>query len=141
MKTPTEDGGRETEKPGSKNQKPGAFLLVAEPAGYRHRGIDISSKVGGLTELALEEGFRMNPQDVASLGLTDGDQITVSVGKGDVVASGSARSDCECPKGVVYCTRPVVFGGLGHRRALWPLCRLEQNPVQADIAKASVDKA
>jgi len=119
---------------------PFRFLLVAEPAGYRHRGIDISSKVGGLGELALEEGFRMNPEDIASLGLADGDQITVSLDKGEVVASGPAKSNSECPKGIVYYTRPVVFGGLGHRRALWPLYRLAENPVWVSVSGTTAGK-
>ncbi|MBM3315885.1 hypothetical protein FJY71_08640, partial [candidate division WOR-3 bacterium] len=118
----------------------GGFLLVAEPAGYRHRGVDVSSKVGGLGELVLEEGFRMNPEDIAALGLSDGDRVTVSLDSGDVTASGPARSDNECPKGVVYYTRPVVFGGLGHRRAFWPLYRLEENPVRADVSRSSARK-
>jgi predicted molibdopterin-dependent oxidoreductase YjgC len=112
------------------------FLLVAEPAGYRHRGVDISSKVGGLTELALEEGFRMSPEDFASLGLADGDQVTVSLDKGAITVSGPAKSNRECPKGVVYYTRPVVFGGLSHRHPLWLLYKLEQNPARASVRKA-----
>ena len=140
MKTPTEDGGRKTEGPRTRNQEPGAFLLVAEPAGYRHRGIDISSKVGGLGELALEEGFRMNPEDIASLALTEGDQITVSLGSAEVVASGPAKSNSECPKGVVYYTRPVVFGGLVHRRALWPLYSLTENPVWVSVSGTTAGK-
>jgi len=122
------------QKPETTNQEPGTFLLVAEPAGYRHRGVDISSKVGGLGELALEEGFRMNPEDIASLGQADGDQITVSLDDGEVIASGPAKSNRECPKGVVYYTRPVVFGGLSHRRALWPLYRLAENPAWISVA-------
>jgi predicted molibdopterin-dependent oxidoreductase YjgC len=122
--------------PSAQPQGRGDFLLVAEPAGYRHRGVDISSKVGGLSELALEEGFRMNPEDIAFLGLADGDQVTASVNDGAVVASGAVRSNRECAKGVIYYTRPVVFGGLGHRRGLWPLYRLSENPVRASIRKA-----
>lgn len=114
----------------------GAFLLVAEPGGYRHRGMDISSKVGGLGELALEGGFRMSPEDFASLGLAEGDQVTVSLDNGAITVSGPAKSNRECPKGVVYYTRPVVFGGLSHRHALWPLYRLERNPVRASVRKA-----
>ena len=136
MKTPTEDGRPKTEEPRTRNQEPGAFLLVAEPAGYRHRGIDISSKVGGLGELALEEGFRMNPEDIISCGLKEGDAIALSFDGGKVSVSGQARSNRECPKGVIYYTRPVVFGGLLHRRALWPLYRLEQNPMRASVRKA-----
>ena len=127
-------------------------LLVAEPGGYRHRGIDISSKVGGLGELALEEGFRMSPEDYASLGLADGDQVTVTVLGGlghdpnsqeelghvphKITVSGPAKSNRECPKGVVYYTRPVVFGGLSHRSALLPLYGLKQNPAEASVRKA-----
>jgi hypothetical protein len=110
------------------------FLLVAGPAGYRHRGIDISSKVGGLGELALEEGFRMNPEDLVSCGLKHDDAITLSFDGGKVSVSGPARSDSECPRGVIYCTRPVVFGGLGHRRGLWPLYRLEENPTWVSLS-------
>jgi anaerobic selenocysteine-containing dehydrogenase len=121
-------------------QGKGDFLLVAEPAGYRPRGIDISSKVGGLAELALEEGFRMNPEDIAALGLADGDEIVVSLDNGAVTASGPAKSNIECPKGVVYYTRPFVFGGLAHRRALWPLYRLEQNPTWADVSRSPVGR-
>jgi len=139
---------------GAASRKPsaaGEFLLVAEPAGYRHRGVDIGSKVGGLTELAFEEGFRMNPEDFAALGLAEGDEVTVTIGSGDtipnqggsghvpnarVTASGPAKPNRECPKGVIYYTRPFVFGGLGHRRALWPLYRLSENPVRASIRKA-----
>jgi anaerobic selenocysteine-containing dehydrogenase len=111
------------------------FLFVAEPAGYRHRGIDIASKVKGLGELAMEEGFRMNPEDIALLGLADGDQITVSLDNG-VTASGPVKSNRECPKGAIYYTRPVVFGGLSHRLALQPLYRLEPNPARASVRKA-----
>jgi hypothetical protein len=119
----------------------GGFLLVAEPAGYRHRGVDISSKVGGLGELALEEGFRMNPEDIAALGVKDGDHVTVTLDDGAVSVTGPARSNSECPRGVVYYTRPVILGGLGHRRALWPLYKLEQNPVRANVSKAPGKKA
>jgi len=116
------------------------FLLVAEPAGYRHRGIDISSKVGGLGELALEEGFRMNPEDLVSCGLKHDDTITLSFDGGKVSVSGPARSDSECPRGVIYYTRPVVFGGLGHRRGLWPLYRLEENPTWVSLSVTTAGK-
>jgi NADH dehydrogenase/NADH:ubiquinone oxidoreductase subunit G len=118
----------------------GNFLLVAEPAGYRHRGIDISSKVGGLSELALEEGFRMNQEDISSLGLADGDQITVSLDNGEVVASGPAKWNIECPRGVMYYTRPVVFGGLGHRRGLWPLYGFGENPAWVSLSRTTAGK-
>ena len=116
------------------------FLLVAEPAGYRHRGIDISSKVGGLGELSLEEGFRMHPEDVGSRGLKDGDAITLSFDDGTVIVSGPARSNGECPRGVIYYTRPVVFGGLRHRRELWPLYRIDENPIWVSVSATTEGK-
>ena len=115
----------------------GDFLLVAEPGGYRHRGIDISSKVGGLMELALEEGFRMHPEDMDSLGLKNGDRITLSFDKGKVSAPGAVKRDNECPQGVVVFTRPAVFGGLKHRRELAPFYLLKQNPIRVNISRTA----
>ncbi len=109
-------------------------LLVAEPGGYRHRGIDIMSKVGGLKELGLEEGFRMNPEDLEALELTAGERIVISVDGGPRV-TGPVRSDAECPRGAVYFTRPAVLGGLEHRRGLLPLFGLGCNPVRASVVK------
>jgi formate dehydrogenase alpha subunit len=149
----SETRNQNAEIPSPESAVKGNFLLVAEPAGYRHRGIDIASKVKGLGELALEEGFRMTAEDIASLGLLDCDQVTVTVlsdGLGhdsnsqeelghvprEVTASGPAKPDKDCPRGVIYYTRPVVFGGLAHRSALWQLYQLEQNPVPVSIRKA-----
>ncbi|MDP2914637.1 MAG: molybdopterin-dependent oxidoreductase [Candidatus Aminicenantes bacterium] len=114
----------------------GDFVLVAGPGGYRHRGIDISSKVGGLNELALEEGFRMYPADIVSLGLKDGDPITLSIEHGRASATGPVRSDMECPRGAIYYTRPAVFGGLEHRREMSSFYRLIPNPIQVSVSKA-----
>ena len=125
----------EIHKPTVGKTSEGDFLLVAEPAGYGHRGIDISSKVGGLGELALEEGFRMHPGDVDSLGLKNGDRIRLSFDNGKVSAGGAVRADVECPKGVIYYTRPVVFGGLKHRRELLPLYILKQNPIRVHVSR------
>ena len=114
---------------------PGDFLLVAKPGGYRHRGVDISSKVGGLKELALEEGFRMNPEDLEALGLRGGDTVSLSCDGGKISADGSVKADEECPRGVVYFTRPVVFGGLENRRGILALFRLEENPARVNISR------
>ena len=119
----------------------GNFLLTAEPAGFRHRGIDISSKVGGLAELALEEGFRMHPEDLESLGLKTGDRITVSFDGAGAGAPAAVRADIECPKGVVLFTRPVVVGGLIHRRELAPLYDLGQNPVRIHVCRTEASKS
>ena len=125
----------EIHKPTVGKTSEGDFLLVAEPAGYRHRGIDISSKVGGLGELALEEGFRMHPGDIDSLGLKNGDRIRLSFDNGKVSAGGAVRANVECPRGVIYYTRPVVFGGLKHRRELLPLYILKQNPIRVHVSR------
>jgi len=128
----------ERERRGVENTSPGDFLLVAQPGGYRHRGIDISSKVGGLKELALEEGFRMNPEDLESLGLRGGDLVTLAAGGEKMSADGPVKPDNDCPRGVVYFTRPVVFGGLEARRGLLPLYRLGGNPARVDVLRHAV---
>jgi predicted molibdopterin-dependent oxidoreductase YjgC len=114
---------------------PGDFLLVAEPGGYRHRGIDISSKVGGLHELALEEGFRMNPEDLEALGLKNGERMTLSYDNGKASATSAAKADLECPRGVIYFTRPIVFGGLEHRHELLPFYLLQKNPIRVNVSR------
>ncbi|MDW7760684.1 MAG: molybdopterin-dependent oxidoreductase [Acidobacteriota bacterium] len=114
----------------------GAFALIAKPGGYRHRGIDLVSKAGGLSELGLEEGFRMNPADIDRLGVENGGDICITCKSLDAPVSGPAVEDAECPEGAVYVTRPVVFGGLDHRRALRPLFGLSANPVRVDVARA-----
>ena len=68
----------------------GPYLLVAEPAGFGHRGIDLSSKVEGLEELALEEGFRLSPDDLRKLRVKPGGKITISTGK--LSLTGPARA-------------------------------------------------
>jgi formate dehydrogenase alpha subunit len=109
------------------------YLLVAAPAGFRYRGIDMSSKVGGLEELALEEGFKMNPEDLAELGVVDGGRISIRWGDGGAVTA-MAKSDIECPRGVVYFTQPAAYGGLWQRHGLEPLYKnVVRNPLRVDI--------
>jgi len=93
----------------------GDFLVIAKPRGYRHRGIDLSTKVGGLNELALEEGFRMNPDDLKRLGLTDGDPIRLSFDHDGAGPAGPVKPDVECPVRTILCTCPVWPGGPGSR--------------------------
>jgi len=113
----------------------GEFLLVTAPAGYSHRGVDLSSKVGGLKELALEEGLRMNPRDLEALGLREGDLAALSPAGGRPGGFGAVRADEECPPGVVYLARPVVWGGLEGRSGLRPLVRLKENPVRVRVSR------
>ena len=112
----------------------GSYRLVAEPAGFGHRGIDLSSKVEGLGELGLEEGFRLNPEDLRKVRVKPGEDITVSVGKLSV--SGPAKADVECPQGTVYFYRPAAYGGLEHRANLEPLYRSRTSPALAKVRPA-----
>jgi formate dehydrogenase alpha subunit len=112
----------------------GSYLLIAEPAGFTHRGIDLSSKVEGLEELGLEEGFRLNPEDLRKLRVTPGESVAVSIGKLTVTAP--TKADAECPQGAVYFYRPVAYGGLQHRANLEPLYRLKASPVKVSVRAA-----
>jgi len=114
----------------------GDFWLVAEPGGYRHRGIDISSKVGGLCELALEQGFRMHPEDVALLGLADGDPVRVVWDGEETGAAGAVKADPECSRGAVYVTRRIIPGGLKRVKEMEPLERLPGNPARVRVRRA-----
>ena len=116
----------------------GPYLLVAEPAGFGHRGMDLSSKVEGLEELALEEGFRVNPEDLRKLRVKPGESIAVSVGK--LTVTGVVKADGECPQGAIYYYRPVAYGGLDHRANLEPLYRLRASPAKAQVRAARKPK-
>ncbi len=116
----------------------GPYLLVAEPGGFGHRGVDLSSKVEGLEELALEEGFRMNPDDLRELRVKPGGSITVSAGK--ITVTGLVKADTECPRGAVYFHRPVAYGGIEHRAGFEPLYRLRSSPVKVKVKAARKPK-
>ncbi len=118
----------------------GNHWLVAVPGGYRHRGIDLASKVGGLSDLGLEEGFRMNPADLADLGLKSGDRIEITYDRGAPAVPGTVKQDVECPAGAVYFARPVAFGGLAHKKEHEPLFHLGANPVRVRIARTREDR-
>jgi formate dehydrogenase alpha subunit len=100
----------------------GGFLLVLEPGSFRHRGIDLSVVVEGLAELGLEEGFRLNPDDLDELGVGVGDSVVLRVD--GLEARGMARADADCPRGVIYMCRPHAYGGLRRRQGMAPLYRL-----------------
>ncbi|MBM3294525.1 MAG: 2Fe-2S iron-sulfur cluster binding domain-containing protein [Candidatus Aminicenantes bacterium] len=114
----------------------GDFLLVGVPAGYRHRGFDLASKVGGLGELALEEGFRMHPEDLAGLGIAPGEDCAVILDGHPAAVVGPAYADNACLPGTIAFTKPAVFGGLGHRRGMSPLYGDVPNPVRVSLRKA-----
>jgi formate dehydrogenase alpha subunit len=109
----------------------GSYLLVAQPAGFAHRGVDLSAKVEGLEELALEEGFRLHPDDLRKLGVESGQNVTISAG--EIAVTAPAKSDAECPQGVVYYYRPVAYDGLAHRAGLNPLYRMNVNPIKVRV--------
>ena len=111
----------------------GPYLLVAEPAGFAHRGIDLSSKVEGLGELALEEGFRLHPEDLRKLRVESGERVALSTGT--LTVEGPVKADEECPEGVIYYCRPVAYGGLDHRANLEALYRLRKSPVKVQVAR------
>ncbi|MGD2109754.1 MAG: molybdopterin-dependent oxidoreductase [Phycisphaerae bacterium] len=113
----------------------GSFLLVAEPAGFAHRGVDLASKVEGLAELKLEEGFRLHPDDLRKLRVEPGEPLTVANGKFSV--TGPARPDEACPKSAVYYHRPFALGGIEHRADLEPLYRFGISPVKVKIRAAT----
>jgi predicted molibdopterin-dependent oxidoreductase YjgC len=121
-------------KPKARTAGTGSYSLIAEPAGFAYRGIDLTSKVEGLGELALEEGFRLNPEDLRKLRVTPGESVAVSIGKLTVTAP--AKADAECPQGAIYFYRPVAYGGLEHRANLEPLYRLRNSPVKVRVRAA-----
>jgi len=86
----------------------GRFVLVSERASFRHRGIDLAAVVEGLGELHLEEGLRMNPDDMARLGVEPGGAVTVSADGVEAVLA--ARADPDCPRGAAYVTGPQTWG-------------------------------
>jgi len=90
--------------------------------------------VEGLSELALEADFRLNPDDLAKLTNETGDAVTIAV-NGAVITVG-AKADENCPVGVIYFHRPVSFGGLAGRKNLEPLYRLNTNPIKVSARSA-----
>jgi anaerobic selenocysteine-containing dehydrogenase len=82
----------------------------------------------------------MHPDDIAALGLKSGDRITVTAARDKLSVSGAVKSDIECPAGALFYTRPVIFGGLSHRREFLPLTRLVSNPTRVDVGPAETRK-
>lgn len=110
----------------------GKFILALRPMGYTHRGRVITTKVEGLQILKPEDGFYISRDDADRLGIHDGD--TIRVKKGKVTGTAPARIEPELMKGVIYLYVPDAFGGLGERKELNAIFRLEQNPVVVEVS-------
>jgi predicted molibdopterin-dependent oxidoreductase YjgC len=113
----------------------GDFILVAKPGGFRHRGVDLASKVGGLRELALEEGFRMHPDDMKDLGLAAGDVARLSFDQDAAGVAAPVKPDVECPRRAVLFTRPIGPGGLAHRSGLGRLLSRQGAPRRVRVQR------
>jgi predicted molibdopterin-dependent oxidoreductase YjgC len=113
---------------------PHGYRLVLEPGGFRHRGIDMSFVVEGLSELGLEEGLRLHPDDLDELGIKSGDMLVVGIDGFEV--SIQAKADPDCPRGAGYLCRPFAYGGIPHRKNLGPLYRVEASLLSATVARA-----
>jgi hypothetical protein len=87
----------------------GRFVLVPVAAAFRHRGVDLADLVEGLGELRLEEGVRMNPGDVARLGVEPGGAVTIVLDGLDLVLA--ARPDPACPRGAAYISYTPAWDG------------------------------
>jgi len=118
----------------SLNGSVGKFRLVPSPAGFTHRGINLVAKVEGLAMLALEEGIRMNPADLKTLGIPSGSEAEVCVT--GTTTKAIAISDAECPAGCAYFTVPTTCGGIEHRTGMQALFK-HTTIVGADIAPAT----
>jgi formate dehydrogenase alpha subunit len=119
------------EPPDSSIPGRGNYVLIPKPAGFRHRGIDLSHVVEGLSELALEEGFRIHPRDLEKLGVKAGDPVTISMNGLEIKTP--LKADRECPAGAIYFHRPLSFGGLSHRRDLESLYRKSDTPIRVRV--------
>ena len=120
-----------------KNQAPagkGEFLLMVEQGGFQHRGMDLSGVVEGLGELGLEQGLRLNPDDLERLALKPGDTVTVSLDGKKLELK--AKTDPDCPAGTVYAFQPLNFGGLSGFRGWEFFHGLPSNPVRVNLQGA-----
>ena len=109
----------------------GDFLLVVEQGGFQHRSMDLSALVEGLGELGLEQGLRLNPDDLNRLGARTGDPVILAL-DGRMLEL-RAKADPDCPAGTVYAYRPHNFGGLPVSPG-WEILRdLPSNPVRVSL--------
>ncbi len=101
-----------------------ASCSIPEPAAFRHRGIDLADVVEGLGELRLEEGLRMNPDDLARLGVEADGPVTILLDGHDLVLA--ARRRPRVPPGRLL---PVAHAGVGRAAAPRARARQRRRPV------------
>lgn len=111
----------------------GEFLLVVAQSGFEHRGTELSTVVEGLSELRLEEGLRLNPDDLERLKVEEGEKVLVVLGAKKLELA--ARADPDCRSGAAYVFRPRNFGGTHEFEAMEFFSDLPSNPVRVNIVK------
>jgi len=123
-------GAAEVARPAARGLGNGPVLVI-EPGGFRHRGIDLSAVVEGLGELNLEHGLRMNPLEIARLGIAPGGLVTVSAE--GLRVSLPAHPDPDCPPGAAYAFGVQAWGGLAARVPLPPLFEVDACPIRVTL--------
>ena len=109
----------------------GDFLLVVEYGGFQHRSTDLATVVEGLGELGLEQGLRMNPDDLSRLGGKANAAVLVTLDNRTWELQ--AKEDADCPAGTVYAYRPLNFGGLNAWQGGQFFSDLPSNPVRVSL--------
>ncbi|MDZ7816393.1 MAG: molybdopterin-dependent oxidoreductase [Planctomycetota bacterium] len=86
----------------------GEYKLLIHPGGYVHRGVGMQEKVSGLKQLSLESGVAMNPQDMKTLNIQDGERVDISAsGLGKALQAVVRAREEVCP-GTVTAFRPTT---------------------------------
>ncbi len=111
----------------------GEFLLVVSQGGFQHRGMELSSVVEGLGELGLEQGLRLNPEDMDRLEVGRGEKVMVSFTGNKLEIK--TREDPDCPVGTAYLYKWFNFGGLDSLKGVEFIHGLPSNPVRVNIEK------
>ncbi|MFH0785464.1 MAG: molybdopterin-dependent oxidoreductase [Pseudomonadota bacterium] len=109
----------------------GDFLLMVEYGGFQHRNNDLATVVEGLGELVLEQGLRINPDDLSRLGAEAGGSLLVTLDGRTLELQ--AKEDPDCPTGTVYAYRPLNFGGLHAWQGEQFFADLPSNPVRVSL--------
>jgi predicted molibdopterin-dependent oxidoreductase YjgC len=126
-------GTRPLERQAAAATGTGDFLLVINRGGFEHRGMELSSMVEGLGELGLEQGLRLNPEDLRRLDVGTGEKVIVSFTGNKLEIK--TREDPDCPVGVAYMYKWLNFGGMGSLKGVEFIHALPSNPVRVSIEK------